>query len=41
MFCNFLPQLNMAKRGYAFLALFVLEARKKKKYAKNKIHFDL
>ena len=34
MFCNFLLQLNMAKRRHAFLALFVLKPRKKKKYQK-------
>jgi len=34
MFCNFLLQLNMAKRRHAFLALFVLKPRKKNKYQK-------
>jgi len=41
MFCNFLLQLNMAKRRHAFLTLFVLKPEKKNKLAKNKIRFDL
>ena len=41
MFCNFLLQLNMAKRRHAFLALFVLKPREKiTELAKNKIRFD-
>ena len=40
MFCNFLLQLNVAKRRHAFLALFALKP-KKNKLAKNKIRFDL
>ena len=40
MFCNFLLQLNMAKRRHAFLVLFVLKPRKNK-LVKNKICFDL
>ena len=35
MFCNFLLQLNMAKRRHAFLVLFVLKPGKNK-LAKNK-----
>ena len=41
MFCNFVLQLNMAKRRHAFLALCVLKLGKKTKFAKNKIRFDL
>jgi len=36
MFCNFLLQLNMAKRKHAFLALFVLKPRKKINWRKIK-----
>jgi len=36
MFCNFLLQLNMAKRRSAFLALFVLKPRKKIYWRKTK-----
>jgi len=41
MFCNFLLQLNMAKRRHAILALFVPKPGKKIKLAENKICFDL
>jgi len=41
VFCNFLLQLNMAKRRHAFLTLFALKpAGEKTKLAKNKIRFD-
>jgi len=36
MFCNFLLQLNVAKRRHAFLALFVLKPRKKINWRKTK-----
>jgi len=35
MFCNFLLQLNMAKRRHAFLALFVLKPGKKINWRKT------
>ena len=36
MFCNFLLQLNMAKRRHAFLARFVLKLGKKINWRKTK-----
>jgi len=36
MFCNFLLQLNMAKRRHAFSALFVPKPRKKINWRKTK-----
>ena len=36
MFCNFLLQLNVAKRRHAFLALFVLKPGKKINWRKTK-----
>ena len=36
MFCNFLLQLNVAKRRHAFLALFALKPRKKINWRKTK-----
>jgi len=41
MFCNFLLQLNMAKRRHVFLSALGPETEEKMKLAKNKNRFDL
>jgi len=41
MFCNFLLQLNVAKRRHAFFSACCPETEEKNKLAKNKIRFDL
>ena len=41
MFCNFLLQLNMAKRKQLFLSAVGPETEETNKLAKNQIRFDL
>ena len=40
MFCNFLLQLNMAKRRQVFFSALGLKTEEQIKLAKNKICFD-